>query len=481
MNTCETENEVEKEKIAKNLPRAGKGKGHLDRWRKAVYQPMAGHGKVSPGYNVRMMHQGRRVNFPLKTSNRADAAAEAARIYAYLTSNGWEATLAEFKPQTEKPVKVATVGELIEAAGRVSVANPKSVRQYGVKLRLIAAEIAKVKAGAERYGYQKDAFTKWRAKVDALSLSLLTGENVAQWRAKRIAAEKDPMKRQAATVTADSTIRQAKALLGAKILPFIQKELTLPDPLPFTGVSLGKTTRRFRSDVSAMWLFTVARSELAEAKEEKAPERKDSIGRNLPKPKINAAEAKREQWKALSLLLLAGLRRAEADTLTWKQIDLEAGQLRIERTPYFSPKTSEAERVIDLSPDVVEIFRGFKAMPKPDPLFVLHGGKARPESRREHYRADAAPWRTWEGLMKWIRQKGVKATMPNHALRKMAGSLINEAFGIEAARDFLGHADIKTTSASYMDKRQKVAVSFNLPETDFAAKARGNGTDSQNN
>lgn len=43
----------------------------------------------------------------------------------------------------------------------------------------------------------------------------------------------------------------------------------------------------------------------------RVPERKDKRGRRLPKPKINPAEAKYEQWKAFCLILLAGLRRAE--------------------------------------------------------------------------------------------------------------------------------------------------------------------------
>lgn len=466
METQETA--LENEKIAKKLPRAGKGKGHADRWTRAVYQPKAGHGAISADYNVRIMFQGRRENFPLHTANKANAAKKAAEIYGHLSSNGWGPTLERFKPKAKKPVQVATVGALIEVASKVAVANPKSVRQYGVKLRLIAGEIAGLKAGKERFGYRNEAFKLWRGKMDALPLSILTGENVARWRAERIAGESDPVKRQAAKVTADSTIRQAKALFGAKILPLIQDSIALPDPLPFTDVSLGKTTRRFRSDVSAAWLFTVGRTELAEAKTEAIPERKDSRGRRLPEPKINPADSKREQWKALCLLMLAGLRRAEADTLTWKQIDLQAGQLRIERTPYFSPKSADAERTIDLSPDAVEILRKFKSLPNLNPVFVLNGGKARPDARREHYRADCAPWRTWERLIEWIREKGVETPKPLHTLRAMAGSLINEAFGLEAARNFLGHADVSTTSASYLQKRPKVAVHFNLPEADFS-------------
>ena len=59
------------------------------------------------------------------------------------------------------------------------------------------------------------------------------------------------------------------------------------------------------------------------------------------------------------LCLWGGLRRKEADTLAWAQIDFAAGQLHIRRTEYFEPKTEESQHVVDLAPAVLDILRGF--------------------------------------------------------------------------------------------------------------------------
>jgi integrase len=138
----------------------------------------------------------------------------------------------------------------------------------------------------------------------------------------------------------------------------------------------------------------------------------------------------------------------------------EDGRIEIRRTEHFATKTDESERDVDLAPEVCDLVRRFKEFPDPDPVFVLRGGSAKPDARYEYYRANLAPWRTWKKLSTWLRSKGIRGTKPIHGLRKAAGSLIHEHHGIEAARSFLGHADISTTCASYVDKKPRVAVSF---------------------
>jgi len=70
------------------------------------------------------------------------------------------------------------------------------------------------------------------------------------------------------------------------------------------------------------------------------------------------------------------------------------------------------------------------------------------------YRAE----RTWKRLTAWLRAHGVTAQKPNHELRKEAGSIINENFGLHSASVFLRHADISTTAKSYVDNRKRVTV-----------------------
>jgi hypothetical protein len=52
----------------------------------------------------------------------------------------------------------------------------------------------------------------------------------------------------------------------------------------------------------------------------------------------------------------------------------------------------------------------------------------------------------------------------------LSRSLIASTFGIEAARQHLGHRDIRTTSAHYEDKKRRVEV--NLPMSTAAGQLR---------
>src|ERR1700731_2370531 len=53
------------------------------------------------GWYARLQHLGRRERFPLHTPNKAAAAAKARDIYLFLSANGWEETLAKYKPQLQ--------------------------------------------------------------------------------------------------------------------------------------------------------------------------------------------------------------------------------------------------------------------------------------------------------------------------------------------------------------------------------------------
>ncbi len=409
-----------------------------------------------------MFHLNRESWFNLGTANQITAAIKARNIYLSLVSAGWDATLAKFKPKPEVKKASATVGEVIAAAAKLANVKPRTLAQYTTSLRHIAADIAGVVAGKEnspdnrngksrdiRFAYRSPAFTEWRAKVDSVALSLLTNDAIAEWSARRVAVKKNPQESKSAKISTDSIIRSAKGLFGRKLASLIAKTVELPAPLPFAGLQLKKSTQRFRADVSATWLFAQARNDLEESRP--------------------------EQFKALTLCLLAGLRRAEADCLTWDQVELENARLSIRSTPYFSPKSEEADREIDLSPEAIDLLRRFKSMPNPDPVFVLKGGPAKPGLRFQYYRADCPPHRTWKQLSGWLASKGVSSSKPIHSLRKQAGSIIYANYGIEAARTFLGHTDIATTSASYLEKHPRVTVTLSTEKNELAAEEKTQG------
>jgi len=163
-----------------------------------------------------------------------------------------------------------------------------------------------------------------------------------------------------------ATVRRcSRALFSPDVLAMLK--VALP-PSPFAGVKLKDPgPQRYQSAVNAEWLLTRAERELR---------------KQHP-----------QQLLALTLCLWAGLRRKEADTLTWAQIDFEAGQIQIRRTEHFEPKTEESQRTVDVAPEVLDVLRSF--MKGSESEFVLAGGDANPAAMYDCYRADC----TWPTSM----------------------------------------------------------------------------------
>ncbi len=448
-------------------PQIRRSKLHSDYWKRRLFHDgfsRDGQRILSGDWSVRIAHAGRRRTFGLDTPNAAAATAKAQQIYASLVSVGWDATIAKFKPESLPRVKPGTVGEVITAAGELSTTRKHSFAQAALRLRQLASEIAGIKPptvertiGKEtvtisaRTAYRSPAFLEWRAKVDAVPLTALTAEAVRGWRGRRIAARSsNPIEKRAATVSADSTIRMARAVFSKRILAAgLANRVALPSPLPFAGITVGASTKRFSERIDAAQLFANARADL-----------------EVQQPEV---------FRALSLCMLAGLRRSEADRLTWVQVDLTGRTITIERTEWFEPKSEESARIVDIDDVAVEILRRAKS-DNPDPVFVLKGAEPKPQTKAAPvYRCDAAPWRTWEKLVAWLAGKGVMDGKPIHVLRKLAGSLVFAAHGIEQARGFLGHASITTTSDSYLATTRRVTVSIGAPINDVADERRKGG------
>lgn len=444
----------------RNLENDNKGtqRGHIrperlsktstEYWKTKV-RPRTVHGRPTPELYIRFKEAGRDAWIPLHTSNRLTAAGKARDLWVRMKAIGLSALLAELSPD-KRPNKVSTVAEAIDAASKLTTVRTGSFFGYAKRLRQIAGEIANIKKPKQALSTKDPKALAWRAAQGAVRIDVFTPASVNKWKAERIAACKaDPQKRRRATISADSVIRLARAIFSRQNLNAgLGKVICLPDPLPFAGIAYGPSTKRFISSVDPSQLFSAARADL---ETEHA-----------------------QQFLAFSLCLLAGLRRSEADTLSWAQVDLEHAVIRIQSTEYFEPKSEDATREIELDDPLVEIM-GRAKRDQPDPVFVLKGAKFRPQvSAHKTYRANAAPHRTWEGLIEWLGKKGVKDPMPIHVLRKLAGSLVFQAHGIEQARGFLGHGDVSTTSRSYIAKTKRVVVSL-LEPSDEVTKARQRG------
>lgn len=158
----------------------------------------------------------------------------------------------------------------------------------------------------------------------------------------------------------------------------------------------------------------------------------------------------------------------------WEQVDFKKGQIHIRRTVHFEPKTEESQRDVDLTAPAMELLQTFKKSSKSE--FVLDGEEPKTDSTYDYYRCDE----TWRKLHTWLRGKGVQQQKAIHSLRKESGSLIASNFGIEAARQHLGHRDIRTTSAHYVDKKKRIEIQLPLetekPEKPQPAEGDGRST-----
>src|SRR6516164_6294361 len=83
---------------------------------------------------VQIAYAGQRQRFPLKSSNKDEAAAKARDIYLSLIAAGWDETIRKFKPWTAeaRPEKkeAVTVGKFIESARAVAPVKPPTFLTY---------------------------------------------------------------------------------------------------------------------------------------------------------------------------------------------------------------------------------------------------------------------------------------------------------------------------------------------------------------
>lgn len=397
-------------------------------WLDKVKRPASSAGGESPHYGIQIKHKARRMRFPLHTANKEAAASLAARIWVQIVTEGWEAAINAHKPQNAaKAPKDATVGDLIEAATTISSARKHSLDAYVKAFRRIVSEIMVIENG-RKFDASKGGTKEWRERVNAVPLKAILPSEVLAWKNRRLrTAESDPMAKRRAIVTVNSLIRNAKALLGKKILPFIEQSLSIPRPLPFDGVGIEKSpSMRYVSKIDAYAILARAKDELAESDV--------------------------EAFKVLLLALVCGLRRSEIDHLLWRTFDFSRGILHIENTEFHQLKSEDSAGEIDLDADTTALFKGYRAR-NPKALFVIESpNPPRAGKKARFYRCDAV----FERVNTWLKAQGVDATKPLHTMRKEIGSIIASEHGIFEASRYLRHSDIRITSAIYAGKKKTI-------------------------
>ena len=396
---------------------------------------------------MKVAYKGRRMAFTLGTSNQAAAALTAAGIYLDLLSLGVEATLSKHRPQTEKPEKVATVGEWIDAAKKVTSVNDATFNQYAASLRKMVGDIVSVKRDDSRFGPKKGGASKYRASIDASSLEILTLEAIMAWRNEYIRKAKNPAEKKSRMTSCNSTIRQARSLFAGTLVYTI-KGLLLPNPRPF---EIPLELKHAKGEQNPLF-YPAANSKYVSKIDAKELLRKASYDLE---PKNPAA------FLAMLLALGAGLRRGEIDSLCWHQIDTQGGFISVEVTEKAGLKTKSSEGIVEIDEKTAGILQGYKARTKAkagdfviEPE-VISRKEAGPKIWGQHYRANA----TFETLNAWLRANGVTARKPLHELRKELGSLLTQEHGIHAASQMLRHSSIQITAAHYAARKSRTTVS----------------------
>ncbi len=443
------------QEVAKLKSKGERSRFHVDYWKGRLYHKTftkQGARQTIPEWSVRLQHLGRREAFALGSANASVAAAKAKEVATFLEANGWDATLARFKPSAIARAEICTVGEFLNEVSKRSHLKPATLRRYAVKLRKMVADIARLEAGLKgtekraKFDYVNGGRKAWLARINDQCLGVLTKDSINEWRNKYVAkAGTEPIVRKSAERSAASYVRCTRALFSPDIISVLQ--VSTP-PNPFAGLKLRDPgPQRYRSEISPEWLLTRADVELREAHP--------------------------QQYLALVLCLWAGLRRKEADLLTWQQVDAQQRQIHIRRTEHFEPKSDESERSIDLSVQVFDLIWSFKPVGASE--FVLEGAEPDTSATYDYYRCD----KTWRDLNAWLRAKGIRQRKAIHMLRKESGSLVASHFGIEAARQHLGHRDIRTTSAHYIAKKKRIEVALPLSGSPPSSSLSASHADSE--
>jgi integrase len=370
------------------------------------------------------------MRFPLGTPNKFEAARKARAIWQSLRSRGWGETLAEFYPKKARecppPKTNATIGDFLAEVRTLHASKARMIEGYAVALRKIAADIAGLESG--RRGGDPTRHEAWREKVEKTELASLAPAKILAWREEFVArAGNDPLRRRSAQISAASFLRRARSLFAPRLIQGLES-VRLPVPLPFSGIKLERRKApRYQSTFNVAQLVEAAKDELAE-----------------PEP---------EQFKIFVLAIMAGLRRNEIDKAEWSWFNWDAGQIQVTATRYFRTKSEESARSVWLPPEALEIFRGYRA--RATGSFVIESA-CQPITDKfyDTYRAGEAI----SGLIGWLRSKGVNGTKPLHTLRKEYGSLICSGFGLFAAKQMLGHADITTTAEHYLETKDKPMI-----------------------
>lgn len=414
--------------------------------------------KLKPGasgeYGIQIAYRGKRHRFPLATAKVNEAAKKAAGIFTDITTDGWESAIRKHKGTAEK---AATVGVFLEEVFRVLQTAPSTRGDYENALRRVYGDIGGIKSDNSRFDYVNGGNATWVAKIDALPLDTVTPAKFMKWRTRFLELAKSEEEKISRRRSANTFLARCKALFSEKnVLKGI--EIPLPDPLPFAGVEnlRGASVPQHSSKIDAAEIIEAAFAHFSAQQE--------------PGERDENFKTRQEALKVFMLALFCGLTRQEIDGLQWNNIDFKTGKISIRRSETARLKTQAREGDVAIDPQTLARLKEMKKCAKG--TFVIESKNApKAGTRYTRYRATV----TYEALGSWLKEyendQGRKplanVKKPLHELRKEAGAVIVQQFGIYAASKFLRHSNIATTARFYADDTRTITTglgAFILPE-----------------
>jgi integrase len=353
----------------------------------------------SPNWYGRVRFQGREYARELGTPDRRRAETILRRFQKALELNRFDVL-----DETKKRRHFATLGQIFDAYRRTSPLPRRTVENNIGAMRALI-----------RRAQTTDASD---AQIDAHSSSVLTAALVHDFQSHQLAgAGEDQLKRNSATVTANSIRRQARSIFSVTARTYY-RGLHLPTIADFLSARPLKEPSRYvrLPDQSII----------------------DAIRAAAPALKTTDPNA----YRIYLLAFGCGLRRKEIAFARWtwirKQELADRYYIIVQTETDFRPKSGRDRDV----PLEMQTYRELSALriPRIDGAvdYILDGHKT------ERY--DLA----FDRFSAWMKGLGWQTRKQAHELRRIFGSYVTAQAGLSAAQDLLGHSDPSTTKAYYV-------------------------------
>lgn len=237
------------------------------------------------------------------------------------------------------------------------------------------------------------------------------------------------------------------------------------------------------SDSTVRSVYTVLRAVLEDAKDDglvavnmatkvKRPGIARREAKHLPVADVTAVLAASEGLRyspVLKLIAATGLRRGEAIGLHWKDVNLDAGELKVRHTLgrvgnellVTEPKTQRSRRTIPLSPAVVKLLKAQRAAQAAEKLKAGNQWTDTGLVFTNEFGGPVDP----RNMLRTIELASKKAEVEGigvHTLRHSAAvAWLEQGVHIKAVADLLGHGSIAVTGDIYghsSDETTKAAI-----------------------